>query len=143
MTLTDDPGEMIVGYHGDRFRLIEVEPRVRIVGWGTFADLSSAIRAGVFGQMVKRANGTVIHYQSDLYHDAQWIEKHVSGATTFFFKLREWGTHIGSDGAVVWGDLDHSERLYRVVLDSVNNGEWFVWFCRYRREARQPLARTA
>lgn len=65
-----------------------------LTGYGPFEELPS-IRPLLFGQLVERAVPIVKEYHSDLYHDAQWIEKHVTGELTFLFVAREWGTYIG------------------------------------------------
>jgi hypothetical protein len=75
--------------------------------------------------MVKRAQ-PIEHYPSDLYHDGAWIAKHVTGATTFYWAPRTWGTDIGTDHDLVATPSD-GKVVYRVEL-TCNHGEWSVTF---------------
>lgn len=74
-------------------------PQTITAGVGQFGD--DPIRLGVpqrtFGELLKLAFPTVEHYHSDFYHDAQWLEKHLTGEMTFFFGFDEYGTAIGCD----------------------------------------------
>ena len=45
---------------------------IRLTGW--FDQINNSVRALLFGEMVTRSQ-PVMHYPSDLYHDALWIER--------------------------------------------------------------------
>jgi hypothetical protein len=76
-------------------------------------DLSDRpVRAAIFGRLVRLAKGTLEQYHSDLYHDALWINEHVTGRlAVFFFSYNEGGTTIGTDGSP---NL-HRDNRYRLV----------------------------
>jgi hypothetical protein len=60
-------------------------------------DHRRSICAKLFGELVKLTSGTVEHYVSDLYHDAQWINKHIGGVCEFYYSFDNWGTAIGAN----------------------------------------------
>lgn len=71
----------------------------KVIAYGD-TDLES-IRARVHGELVKLASPVVQHYQSDLYHDASWLQKYLTEETVFpwafFYGVRDTGTSIGTD----------------------------------------------
>lgn len=60
-----------------------------------WSDCRSAIRAKVFGKLVELTRDKVVHYESDLYHDATWIAENLNGPMQFDWIARESGTFIG------------------------------------------------
>lgn len=77
-----------------------------------------SLRALLFGAMLDRAESVVKHYRSDLFHDALWIEKYVASEMAWFWMVRTYGTHIGTDlGAAytTWGK-DADNVTYKVTL---------------------------
>jgi len=100
---------------------------LRIVGWGTFEELSNSILHGVFGEMVKRATPVIKFYHGDLFTDAEWLRRNVTGPTSFEFCVRTSGTGIG-ESAPITADLNEGNAfLYRVTLTE-KEGAWSVRF---------------
>lgn len=58
------------------------------------AEAQDAVIAVLFGHLVDRTDGTVEHYRSDLYRDAQRLQKSLTGPCRFWFVARSWGTNI-------------------------------------------------
>lgn len=91
------------------------------------ASSLESMRAMVFGHLVNLTDDVVKHYRSDLYHDARWLRDYFADAMTFYFAVRESGTHIGTDRPLV-GHISYA-ALYRVdiVKEERNYGEsWYV-----------------
>jgi hypothetical protein len=111
---------------------------VDLYGWVRFDDPGAAdtIRAALFGAMLDRA-GVVERYRSDLYRDALWVNQYVTGPITFYFVVRQWGTHIGTDADCM--RATHTAMggtLYRVEL--LDDGDRHTsadgrsrWFARF------------
>lgn len=74
------------------WNLIDTQTMVNGANW---EDGKSTIRSSVFGKMVALSLDRVKHYQSDLYHDALWIDKNLDGSMQFDWIARECGTWIG------------------------------------------------
>lgn len=55
-------------------------------------DDLDTLRARVFGQLVKLTDGTLKHYQSDLYRDAMVLKERLQGECEFDFSWDSWGT---------------------------------------------------
>lgn len=90
------------------WNLIDTQTMVNGANWDAG---KSTIRASVFGKMVELSLDRVKHYQSDLYHDAMWIDKNLSGSMQFDWIARECGTWIGE---VVRELIDEkNDRRYR------------------------------
>lgn len=110
-----------------------VEPGVetiRLYGFETdWNQAKGPVRALLFGQMVKRAIGVVEFYHSDLYHDAQWIEENVTGATQFLWMVRRNGTNLG-ERAQIQEQISSKEPrvLYYVALNVSERGEYTATF---------------
>lgn len=113
--------------------ILAAEPisTVTEVLYGWEEEISTAVRALLFGTMVRRAIGVTEHYLSDLYHDARFLDDHVHGACEFLFMVREWGTDIGSNvkAQMAINPVPTSEKriAYRVTL-SVDGGQWSVTY---------------
>lgn len=100
-------------------------------GW-SFSDETNgtSILAHLFGQMVKRATPVVHSYQGDLFHDAEWLRKYVTGECEFFWMVRECGTNLG-ESAIVQEEISSTEPrvLYHVALRDANGrNKWEVTF---------------
>jgi len=95
----------------------------RLTGWDEdWNTIGTSVKALLFGKLMDEAVSVIDHYRSDWYHDALWIERNVTGPTSFYFGMREFGTSIGHDRtAVMYGN----DVTYAVTL-SVDGGEWFV-----------------
>ncbi len=102
---------------------------IRLTGWGTFEELGSSIKALLFGHLVDKAiEDGVRVYRSDLFHDALWVDKHVTGECDFLWGTREYGTSIGMDDEAMRAALSVlGGKLYRVRLFA-EKGEWHVTF---------------
>jgi len=88
------------------------------------ADLTS-IRANLFGRLVELSAPVIEHYRSDLFHDAQWLAKHVDRPMTFYWAYNDCGTSIGTgrQEVVEWS---HREHAFRVTLDRTTRGYAYV-----------------
>jgi hypothetical protein len=94
----------------DPYDAIHTEFLRGVVKDQTLSDLP--VRAAIFGRLVQLAAPTLAAYESDLYHDALWINEHVTGRlSVFFFSYNEGGTTIGTDG----GLNSHRANRFRVV----------------------------
>lgn len=81
----------------------------------------------IFGQLVKLACPVVMHYHSDLYHDAMWLNSHIPDEVyrfVFFYGVRATGTSIGTDAQSVRVSND---RVYRITVTNRQTGEWYRW----------------
>lgn len=73
---------------GATFRLSYVTGRITV-------DESANL---VFGHLARIAAPIVRCYWSDLYHDAMWLQKHMTGESfTFAWSVDDCGTLIGTD----------------------------------------------
>lgn len=72
----------------------KIETQTLVYG-SNWDDGCTTIRAKIFGKIVEMANGRILYYQSDLYHDALWINDNVTGPMSFDLIIRESGTWIG------------------------------------------------
>lgn len=80
------------------------------------SKITDTHRAKLFATLLDAANDTVKRYRSDFYHDAVWIDRHVtddSNLTGFWFAARECGTSIGTDRRMV---ALTNERLWHVSI---------------------------
>jgi hypothetical protein len=71
----------------------------------------------VFGELANLAWPIVIHYRSDLYHDAQWLKDNLQVGVPFYYGVRDTGTDIW-----LTGTLGHKSNLqqYRCELTLEN-----------------------
>lgn len=63
-------------------------------------DLTSLEQAPqfVFGKLADLSAPVLIAYRSDLYHDALWLQEHMTGQVlSFFYSFNQTGTYIGED----------------------------------------------
>lgn len=89
----------------------------------------STIKAGVFGQLVRRADGIVKHFRGDLFHDAQWLEENLTleslDGFKFVFGVRGSGTMIG------FPDFEealllYSEQVWTCQIENERLGRWEI-----------------
>ena len=71
--------------------------------------------------LLERALPVVEHYRSDLYWDAQWLDKYVTGPEEFYFGVHKYGTHIGTDLELIKG---YSDVTYHVTVTVTDTGRW-------------------
>lgn len=78
----------------------------------------------VFGELVKLAIPAIEHYHSDLFHDALWLEQHLSGepmgsgwssgrGMSFYWSVDESGTTIGIER------VGMRRNAYRITVTNV------------------------
>lgn len=84
-----------------------------VVWW---SNTSTNITNGVpfvFGHLVQLAAPVMTLYQSDLFHDALWLNDHAVGSSfTFYWSVNETGTSIGLDADAAANRRDR----YRVTV---------------------------
>lgn len=112
---------------------------VRLAGWGPYEDVASSILPRMFGELLQRAEGVVVEYQSDLYHDAQWLRDNLAETREFDFVVRHSGTSIGPMARVV-KEINRDAILYHVSVDADERGQWFATFTREEDAAPGPVA---
>ncbi len=98
--------------------------------WGFDEQIQPPVRSLLFGEMVRRAFHRLEQYQSDLYHDALWLERFVTGPTTFWWLVRDYGTHMSSDlgyFAHIFAAHGSAGDFYRVDVRN-DRGLWFADF---------------
>jgi len=102
---------------------------VRLYGWSAdFAESKDTILARLFGEMVRRATPVVQEFQSDLYHDVDWLRRNVTGACEFDFLVRHSGTNIGESARIgVQIGAGRGFVLYHVALTE-ERGMWTATF---------------
>lgn len=109
---------------------MDTKPTEKVRLWGFSDTIQDSVKSKLFGEMLNRS--ITERYRSDFYHDALWIEKHVTGPMTFFWVTREWGTHIGADETLVKVANADGFVLYKVDL-TVENGNWYATFTELER----------
>jgi hypothetical protein len=105
-------------------------------GW--FEEFRPAFHAKLFGAMVRRSRLVTEHYHSDLFHDAGWMQKYVTGEMSFYWAPRTFGSNIGTEPSLVgygFTERDTTMHFYRVdVHQKVRNGKatgmWYATFTR-------------
>lgn len=126
-------------------RITVVEGLEDLWGWAESIDPADGPRAAeardqvisrLFGHLVDRTDGIVEHYRSDLYRDAQRLQKELTGPTRFWWVARTWGTTMmwpeepGSDTCLA-DSLRRSqdEQASGWWVDvTVDRGRWFARF---------------
>ncbi len=98
---------------------------IRLVN-GEWDDCQLSNRALLFGELVRRTEGVVKAYHSDLYHDAEWITENISGPTVFFWGIHESGTHLSMEP-----EATHPycrSDFWRVEVRQDDRGWWIAEF---------------
>lgn len=88
-------------------------------------DAASSVKAFVFEKMLTLGRDTIKHYNSDLYHDAVWLEKNLDGELNFEWIARESGTHIG-DAAESLKDYNLGSSAIRYKFNVYHDGHRWV-----------------
>lgn len=103
---------------------------VRLMGWGTFEEMSGSILALLFGELVRRAIPIVREYASDLFHDAEWLRANVAGPVTFDWMARPSGTNIGAESVAAGLSIGAGAGAvaYRVTVADDGRGLWSATF---------------
>lgn len=87
-----------------------------------------SVRALLFGAMLQRAAPVLKHYRSDLYHDALWVDDHITDAMTWTWLVRECGTNLGDDADLrVEAGVGAEAAYYRLTFAEVRHC-WQVTF---------------
>lgn len=73
----------------------------------------------VFGELMNLAWPIVIHYRSDLYHDAEWLRDNLQVSVPFYYGVRDTGTDIWLAGVIGFKSNLHK---YRCELTLDENG---------------------
>ena len=106
-------------------RSVSTSTSTTVVSWGGWEDNGpeSTPRALLFGAILDRAWPIVKEYRSDLYRDATQIrEANLSPGKTYWFVVREWGTH--------WCYTTRTQEGGVLSLETVLNvmsGQCHVW----------------
>ena len=85
------------------------------LGWSLCHD---GIKARLFGEMAKLATAELEQYHSDLFHDAMWIERNVTGPTQFRWSFDKWGTWT-----LPYDVAAHSGRDVKYVIRLFNENQ--------------------
>lgn len=122
-------------YHAD-WCPVSNQVTYRLVGWGDDAEfIKGYVLPRVFGHLVRLAAPVVQEYHSDLYRDAEWLPKNVTGPCEMDFVVRPSGTHLGRVGGA-WNmartymgspsNWTKSDRFYRLALTVDERREWWL-----------------
>lgn len=111
-------------------------PTIRL--YGSTDKFENPIRAALFGEMIRRA-GHIEMYQSDLYHDAHWLDRNLHGVGSFYWGPRSWGSFIGTDPTfIASGGMPEGLWLYRIDITE-ERGTWFATFTVIDPAETQPI----
>ena len=76
---------------------------VELAKWHKPTDpFPTNVTAKLFGHLVQEAMPVLQNYHSDLYHDALWLDRNVTGETTFYYAVDDMGTSIGQERDLVF-----------------------------------------
>jgi hypothetical protein len=84
-------------------------------------DFGASVKGLLFAKLAEKAVPIVKHYLGDLYHDAAWLDAHVTGPCTFYYSVRLTGTSIGENASLV--EIG-AYKMWRVTLDHTASGFW-------------------
>jgi len=60
------------------------------------------------------------HYRSDLWHDAEFLSRFIGETeATFYWSLRECGTHIGTSTAHVFHGSAPADQHYKIMMNVI------------------------
>lgn len=66
-----------------------------LTGWEKTGNIKQlGVRQRVFGELVQLATAHLERYHSDLYHDAQWLDRNLNGPMEFYYGADDSGTAI-------------------------------------------------
>lgn len=97
--------------------------------------LDRSVKAILFGFLTRRAlDDGLASYHSDLFHDALFVEKHITEPCTFYWAVRESGTWISLDADGIEAVTRHTEStVYRVTLSVGRSQRWIATFTKLER----------
>jgi hypothetical protein len=95
------------------------------------------VKSALFGELVKIAQPVIELYQGDLFHDAIWIEKYITGPRNFYWGCDHAGTVLIAGDDVTPTNRDFAlgtrKNVFSVHLIFEQNpyakevtGQWFV-----------------
>ncbi len=103
----------------------KISSRVMVYG-GDWNSAQTTVRALTFAKMMDLGRDRIKFYQSDLYHDALWLNEYVNGPTEFEWVARESGTHIGETAKIVKDDDWADSARYRFEIREGDNQKWVL-----------------
>ncbi len=103
----------------------KISSRVMVYG-GDWNSAQTTVRATLFAKMLDLGRDRIKFYQSDLFHDALWLNQEVNGPTTFEWVARESGTHIGETAKIVKDDDWADSARYRFEIREDDNQKWVL-----------------
>lgn len=76
----------------------------------------------VWAPLAKLAWEVLKSYHTDLYHDAAWLQRHLSSEDgfTFYFAADDYGTAIGTDRDAVFAHRDDLHVTAKIVQHAHN-----------------------
>lgn len=95
---------------------------------------SNSVKSLAFGHLVKIA-GSDGHYRCDLFNDALWLERNVTGPFKFLYGCDDCGTHIGTEREFIF---PYRERIYECEIRAVyseyspQDATWFLDIARIK-----------
>lgn len=99
-----------------------------LVYGGQWDDIKQTIKAKTFEKMLGLAKERVNHYQSDLWHDALWINEYITGACSFDWVARESGTFIGMSASQCKLEDWEKAVLYRLeIVENVDRWTLYIY----------------
>lgn len=98
----------------------------RLVGWGNFDTMRESILPRVFGYLVRLATHVAHEYHGDLFHDAEWLRKNLTGETSFLYLVRYSGTNLGDSARLMFESLAYDAVLYNIDLSVDERGTWWL-----------------
>lgn len=95
-----------------------------IGGWGDFDALRESLLPRIFGHMVQLATPVVEEFLGDLFHDAEWLRKNVTGPCSFGFMVRTSGTNLGESARIMGSIGAPGAILYRLTVAMEDRQRW-------------------
>lgn len=105
------------------WNLIDSKTLVYSAEW---VDAQRTIQASTFGKMVELARDRISYYHSDLYHDALWIEKTLTGPMKFDWIICDSGTFIGETVKYLKEDDWRKSVRYRFEIWQDGDKKWML-----------------
>jgi len=93
-------------------------------GWGDFDTLRESLLPRIFGHMVQLATPIVHEFHGDLFHDAEWLRREVTGPCSFDFLVRHSGTNLGASAMHMLAIGAPGGVLYRLTVGMEDRGRW-------------------
>lgn len=88
-------------------------------------ELTTSVKAILFGEMVRKVSPHVNFYLSDYYHDVHWIDENIKAMATFYYGCRDTGTSLGTDRDLV---VANNKRAWKIDLIQDPKKAWQATF---------------